>query len=63
MPHFSKIEAFHREANPVSGYVLRKSGMKRVATVNRFDEINPCPPDKICYAITIDEYRAIEAQC
>jgi ribosomal-protein-alanine N-acetyltransferase len=62
-PHFSKIEAFHRETNPVfSGYVLQKSGMKRVATVNRFDKTNPCPPDKICYAITIDEYMAIEAQ-
>lgn len=56
---FNKLEAFHRIENPLSGKVLQKADMKRVANVMRFEIKNEQPPlGDICYALTKDEYLA-----
>jgi len=56
VPKFSKLEAFHRIANPNSGKVLQKSIMKRVSNAHRYELTNEQPKDKIFYALTRDEY-------
>lgn len=55
-PEFNKLEAFHRVENPASGRVLQKSGMKKAATVQRFEMNNEQPVGEICYALTKNEY-------
>ncbi|MCL2199431.1 MAG: GNAT family N-acetyltransferase [Defluviitaleaceae bacterium] len=47
----TKLEAFHRIENPASGRVLQKAGMKPVANVLRFSELEKAPDGDICYAI------------
>jgi ribosomal-protein-alanine N-acetyltransferase len=50
-PKFHKSEAFHRAINARSGRVLKKSIMKNVETVTRFEMQNIRPDNEICYAI------------
>jgi len=60
-PKFYKLEAFHRIANSRSGSVLKKSIMKEVETVTRFEVENIKPEDDICYAIMSEDYHAVQA--
>jgi ribosomal-protein-alanine N-acetyltransferase len=59
VPKFYKLEAFHRIANSRSGRVLKKTILKQVETVRRFEIENIKPDDDICYAITIDDYHSV----
>lgn len=56
VPSFSKLEAFHRIANPRSGRVLEKSIMKRTSNAYRYELTNEKPKDKIFYALTREDY-------
>lgn len=46
---FTKLEAYHRAANPKSGRVLEKSAMHRTETVERFRRAGETPDGEICY--------------
>lgn len=60
-PKFYKLEAFHRIANSRSGRVLKKTIMREVETVRRFELENIKPDDDICYSIINDDYHDIQA--
>ena len=48
---FTKLEAYHRAANPKSGRVLQKSVMHRTETVERFRRAGETPDGEVCYCI------------
>lgn len=48
---FTRLEAYHRAANPKSGRVLQKSAMQRTETVERFRRAGETPDGEICYSI------------
>ena len=48
---FTKLEAYHRAANPKSGRVLQKSVMHRTQTVERFRRAGGTPDGEVCYCI------------
>ncbi len=52
---FSKLEAYHRAANPKSGRVLEKSAMHRTETVERFRRAGEQPEGEVCYCITRED--------
>ncbi len=45
----TRVEAFHRAANPASGRVLQKAGMVLACTVRRFELAGHKPEQEICY--------------
>ena len=57
-PKFYKLEAFHRSLNTRSGRVLKKTALRQVETVRRFEIENITPHNEICYGITLDDYYA-----
>lgn len=53
---FTKLEAYHREANPKSGRVLEKSKMAKTDNVQRFIRENKLPHGEVCYSIINIDY-------
>lgn len=56
----SKLEAFHMITNPASGRVLQKSGMSITDNILRFSELSKAPDGDICYAITKEQFSALQ---
>ena len=54
---FTKLEAYHRAANPKSGRVLQKSAMHRTETVERFRRLGESPDGEVCYCIEKPEQK------
>lgn len=53
----NRIHAYHAHANPASGRVMQKCGMKYEGTLRQGCICNAGIFDKVCYSILAEEYR------